>query len=141
MQIIQVVSIIIFDEENKILTFEHKKNNWKRLVPSGKIEKLEFPLQAAIRELREEIGIEIIWSKLRYIKKKYIYCEKYNNQENGQIFFKYLYRYKVSKEEKEKIKNMEPEKHRNFKWEDKRTICYNPHLYTYETWDSIINYK
>ncbi|KYL05273.1 NUDIX hydrolase [Fusobacterium necrophorum] len=135
----KVSSVIVKDQTGKILTFEHKKNNWKRLVPSGKLEEGENSLQCAIRELKEEIGLFVSTSDLRYIKKKEIFCEKYNDMPEGMRFIETLYLVQITDEQKQKIKNMEPSKHRDFKWLYPSEIINFPENFTYETWDSVRN--
>lgn len=49
---------VIFLNEDRILILEPTyKKNW--LVPGGVIEKFESPLEAAIRECKEEIGVDV----------------------------------------------------------------------------------
>lgn len=138
-EIPKVSSIIVKDQHQRILTFEHKKNNWKRLVPSGKLKEGENSLQCAIRELKEEIGLFVSTSDLRYIKKKEIFCEKYNDMPEGMRFIETLYLVQITDEQKQKIKNMEPSKHRDFKWLYPSEIINFPENFTYETWDSVRN--
>lgn len=57
-------SVIIVSEENpkRVLLVHHKKhNNW--LQPGGHIEQFENPIETAIRETKEETGIDIAFLK------------------------------------------------------------------------------
>lgn len=51
------VGVLIFKDEKLLVLEPTYKLNW--LVPGGVIEKFESPLEAAIRECQEEIGIEV----------------------------------------------------------------------------------
>lgn len=135
----KVSSVIVKDQTGKILTFEHKKNNWKRLVPSGKLEKDEFFIQCAIRELREEINLSVACADLKHITTKEIFCEKYNDIPEGMRFIEALYVVEINDSQKQKIKNMEPSKHKNLEWLYPIEIINFPEKFTYETWESVRN--
>lgn len=49
--------IIIKDEANNVLVVQDRKNTWN--FPGGKLEFGETPLECAIRETKEEIGLNI----------------------------------------------------------------------------------
>lgn len=51
------VGVLIFKDEQLLVLEPTYKSNW--LVPGGVVEKFESPLEAAIRECQEEIGIDV----------------------------------------------------------------------------------
>jgi mutator protein MutT len=59
---IKVSVIIILKRENTIFMFKRKNTGWedgKYTVPSGHVDVGETPTQAAIRETKEEVGVDI----------------------------------------------------------------------------------
>lgn len=54
----RIANVYIINSENKILLLKHKKLNlW--LPPGGHVEEDEFTHEAAIREVKEETGLDI----------------------------------------------------------------------------------
>lgn len=74
------VAAVYIENEGQILLL-HRQNNKsqgnKWGIPGGKVEKKETPLQAAIRETKEETGIDISSQPIEILKTVYIeYSEK-----------------------------------------------------------------
>jgi 8-oxo-dGTP diphosphatase len=60
--VIEVVAALIFDQDNRILITQRPKNShlggyWE--FPGGRIEKGEQPQEALVREIQEEVNLEI----------------------------------------------------------------------------------
>jgi 8-oxo-dGTP diphosphatase len=51
------VGVLIFENEKLLALQPTYKNNW--VVPGGVVEKAESPFEAAIRECKEELGVEV----------------------------------------------------------------------------------
>ena len=57
---VQVAGCIILDQQSRILLLHrstHKRQQWE--IPGGKIEPGESAEQAAIREIKEELGVDV----------------------------------------------------------------------------------
>lgn len=52
------VSVIVEDDNRRILMVRHHHNDWW-VLPGGMIEPDETPQQAAIREIKEETGVDV----------------------------------------------------------------------------------
>lgn len=57
---------MIVDPENRLLVVR-KKNSSYFMMPGGKIEKGELPSQALVRELKEELNLDIALSDVEYM--------------------------------------------------------------------------
>ena len=71
---LEVVSCFI-EHKGKIILLhrqDHKLQGNTWCLPAGKIEKDEQPIQAIIREVKEETGIEIPSQQLAYLGKVYV---------------------------------------------------------------------
>lgn len=69
---IVLVSILISVNESKHIWLqarEEKSGESKREFPGGKIEKEEYPEQAVVREVKEEVGITIDTKNIQFFKK------------------------------------------------------------------------
>lgn len=66
------VMFVPFDKKTgKVFLGHHKKaNDW--IPPGGHIEKNEIPVQAAVREVREELNIEILADQLKLFTLDYL---------------------------------------------------------------------
>lgn len=66
MKKIEVAGAILLDKDNKILLIHRNTTEMQRWeLPGGKLEKDELPEQVAIRELKEELNIDV--KTLKYI--------------------------------------------------------------------------
>ncbi|HMQ10210.1 MAG TPA: NUDIX domain-containing protein [Oligoflexia bacterium] len=83
---VQVVAAVIYNQDNQILIAKRKdgQQNWE--FPGGKIELEENHQQALMRELKEELGIEII--EINRLLDTYTYT--YPNK-SVQLFFYQCY--------------------------------------------------
>ena len=60
MENMEVAGGILLDTDNRILLIHRNTEKLKQWeLPGGKLEKEELPEQAAIRELKEELNIEV----------------------------------------------------------------------------------
>ena len=73
----QGIQAYIFNEQNKLLIITTKgdENFWK--VPTGGIDDGELPKETVLRELKEELNIEVIILKELVKKNKYEWPEKF----------------------------------------------------------------
>jgi len=92
-------------EDEKLLVIHNIKGNKLRVEPpGGKLEKGESETAGVIRELREELGVEIIVSKKFG---DYRTNSPEGNFEVAMYFVKIIYGRPI---------NLEPEKHSGFEW-------------------------
>ena len=71
----QLAGNIIIEDGKLLLLFREDEDHWE--VPGGKVEENESPTQAAVREVEEEIGVEIELEKPFYTGEF---------QHNGELF-------------------------------------------------------
>jgi 8-oxo-dGTP diphosphatase len=65
----RAVAVYIINDNNEVLLLNHKKiKAW--LPPGGHVEDEEFVHEAAIREVKEEAGVDIEFINLSYYKEK-----------------------------------------------------------------------
>ena len=81
---------IIFRYEDKVLVEVPKYNFYNSVVPGGRIKIGEYSIDAIKREIKEEMGFELLDSKLGFVKT----LEEmftFNNTDYHEIFFIYKY--------------------------------------------------
>ena len=81
---------IIFRYEDKVLVEVPKYNFYNSVVPGGRIKIGEYSIDAIKREIKEEMGFELLDSKLGFVKT----LEEmftFNNTDYHEIFFVYKY--------------------------------------------------
>ena len=81
---------IIFKYEDKVLVEVPKYNFYNSVVPGGRIKIGEYSIDAIKREIKEEMGFELLDSKLGFVKT----LEEmftFNNTDYHEIFFVYKY--------------------------------------------------
>lgn len=69
---------------------DHKKQGNRWGIPGGKVEKNEAPLQAVIREIKEETGYDFSNQAVQFLKTVYI---EYNEKDH---FVYHMFRVKLS---------------------------------------------
>lgn len=98
-----------------ILLLKHVKCKGMLMMPCGKVEEGEEPVDAIVREMKEELGIDLSknkhWSGT-YILRRDSYYERIDKNET---FDETVY---MCKHDKQEIINMEPEKAEFIKWYD-----------------------
>ena len=122
------VTCIIKNENNEILVLEHMKCKNKFTFPAGTIEPGEDPEETVIREMKEELDIEIDSKNLILVGSNFAY---YDRIDGHKIYKEFTYRVLNYSGD---IKNMEPVKHPSMKWVKPKEIFMHPELYTYNTW-------
>ncbi|MFB9238390.1 NUDIX domain-containing protein [Plantactinospora siamensis] len=58
------VSVIVVDEDGRVLLVSHAGNRDGWAVPGGAVDIGESPAQAAVREIREELGVQLSQPRL-----------------------------------------------------------------------------
>lgn len=99
---------LLKNENNEILMMlrnkKPAKDKWA--IPGGKVEMFETLEETLKREMKEELGIEIEVTKFL--------CNVQDiNKEKGEHWIMPVYEAKIVNG---KVKNMEPEKHKELKW-------------------------
>ena len=87
---------IIFKYEDKVLVEVPKYNFYNSVVPGGRIKIGEYSIDAIKREIKEEMGFELLDSKLGFVKT----LEEmftFNNIDYHEIFF--IYKYNVDEDD------------------------------------------
>jgi 8-oxo-dGTP diphosphatase len=72
----------IIIKDNKLLVVKHHKDADFYALPGGRMEEAENPLECIQREIKEELGVEIVDPEL-----KYIYQWKNEEKENLEFLF------------------------------------------------------
>lgn len=70
----KLASFVIFEREGKILLARRFNTGYadgQYQMPSGHIEANEYPAEAAIREAKEEVGVEIDMNDLEFVHASY----------------------------------------------------------------------
>ena len=102
---------ILLEQDGKILLGRrcntgYEDGNYQ--VPAGHVDEGELPTEAMVREIKEEIGVDIIQSDLELLHVSY--RPKHDNTDNRVDFF-----FKAEKWNGE-VKNMEPHKCDDLQW-------------------------
>jgi 8-oxo-dGTP diphosphatase len=64
MSVIRIVAAVVLDDRNHVLVVR-KRGTTAFMQPGGKIEAGETPEQALAREVREELGVDIVEASMR----------------------------------------------------------------------------
>lgn len=99
---------LLLVKKNKILLLLRKNTGYedgKYHLPAGHKEEKESPIQALIRETKEEVGIHLYPQNIKFVHIMY----NFTDSERVAFFF-------VVKKWRGKIKNMEPKKHEKISW-------------------------
>ncbi len=102
---VKLVSLVILEDHNKILLTRRFNTGWedgKYTVPSGHVEPNETPLQTAVRELKEEVGVDTKSEDLELV--------------HVDFFDNYIHLYFKTTKWIGEPKNMEPDKCDEIKW-------------------------
>lgn len=102
---VKLVSLVILEDHNKILLTRRFNTGWedgKYTVPSGHVEPNETPLHTAVRELKEEVGVD---TKLEDLELVHV-----------DFFDNYIHLYFKTTKWIGEPKNMEPDKCDEIKW-------------------------
>ncbi len=83
--------VLIEDKEGKVLAVSRKDDSTKFGLPGGKKEDNETDLETALRELKEETGISLLWSELEKI------YEGIDDSEYWTICYRYVNRYNTNR--------------------------------------------
>lgn len=111
------VAALIKNEEGKVLMLQHKKHKDIWNLPGGKVEDGDAPRDTLQRELKEELGIDIVIIGLIGFREKYW-------ENDGMHWLDLIYECKI-KEGKEPTL-CEPDKHSALDWKERKSIVGNP---------------
>lgn len=103
---------MIIEKNNKILFLKRHNISFHGFwcLPTGKIEENESPLQAIIRETKEEVGVEVNPSLATIV------ASNVPNIYNPNLMYKDVNLFFLCKEFKHNPINMEPNKHIEMEW-------------------------
>lgn len=90
-RIIPAVWVIITDERGELFLLKRSNTGWQDgtyCVPSGHIEYMESPRQAAVRELKEEAGVDAHPDDLEFVHMVYNKSQDGTDTERTNIFFR-----------------------------------------------------
>lgn len=123
------VVVGIIKKDGKYLMLKHNKCKGLYLFPSGKVEEGETVYQAIVRELNEEIGIEVKESSAIQI---FTDTPSWYDRVDGIMLTKETVFFIDSY--KGEPYNKEPNKHEEMVWVTPEEVFSNPKLYTYITY-------
>lgn len=112
----------------EILILKHMKCKGLYLLPCGKLEEGESYEEAIVREVKEEVNLNVKIEDLRFISRA---LRTYDRVEGELTFDEALYIVKYNEAMGEPV-NMEPEKHPEMKWVNYKEIIGNTD-YSYNT--------
>lgn len=104
----RVAVYVVVERAGKILYLRRHNSEWndgKLTVPAGHIDQGETPLQSAVRELKEEVGLDISLDQIEFFHTHY----------NVDRYVDFYFRVKDFSEEP---KLMEPDKSSELLWKD-----------------------
>ena len=104
----EVVSCIL-ESEGKLLCLlrqDYKPQGNKWGLPAGKVDTGETPIKAITREVKEEIGHDLVQSSLKYFKSFYVVYYDYS-------FIYHVHHYPINSKPKIIINKVE---HKEYKW-------------------------
>lgn len=92
-EIVELAGNLIVDDRQILLLYRKDEGHWE--VPGGKVEDDESPTEAAVREAREEIGVDVELEKPFYSGEF---------QHDGQMFLWHGYVAKIGDDEEPELK-------------------------------------
>lgn len=110
---------VFLKKENKVLLGKRKNSNWMNgfyALPGGKIDDMEDVFSAAIREVKEEIGVEVKKQNLKVIH--VLHLNEGKNLKSVSFFLE-------TKNWDGNPKKMEPEKCEKWFWSDLENLPIN----------------
>lgn len=129
-----VAAFVIFRKNGKVAFLKRQNTDWmngRYGLPAGKVEPEESPLQAAIRETKEEVGIDLKPQDLKHLLTAYRtnYADEDNDDEHSlwlDIIFEAMHW-------QGELQNAEPEKHSQLAWLDPDNLPANvtPYVATF----------
>lgn len=142
MEIKNCVTVILKNNKGETLVVEHTKCKHLFSLPAGTVEesdfgttKLEKALHTAVREMKEELNLDLDINKLKVVEHKYRY---YNRIDGHKVYNEHTFLYSdlISIDD---IVNMEPDKQPRLAWVTRDEVMEHPELYTSSTWDLLVN--
>ena len=123
-------SYLLITDNNNLLMFERTNTGYKDgeyAIPSGHIDLGETATTAAIRETKEEVGLDIKLQNLKHVHT----CHRIDS--NGRTYFDFYFHTEF---QNGKPVNIEPQKHGPPQWFDLQNLPLNTMDYMLE----VINY-
>lgn len=86
-----LAALVIFERDGKILLARRCNTGYADgmyQMPSGRIEENEYPVEAAIREVKEEVGVDVALSDLEFVHASYRINKLDDTGDYMEFFFK-----------------------------------------------------
>ncbi|MGL5750972.1 MAG: NUDIX hydrolase [Paraclostridium sp.] len=126
------IMVIFRDSDNSVLCVEHMKCKNKFSLPAGTIEQNEVSVEAGIREMKEELDLNISKYDLDFVTSR---ISKYDRVDGIHHYFETILNHNKTIN-KDDITNMEPDKHPKLIWVNTKEFAeINKDLFTESTYE------
>lgn len=124
--------VVLRDSNNSILCVEHMKCKNKFSLPAGTIEENEKVEDAAVREMKEELNLDLSKYDLEFVTSR---IARYDRVDGMQHYLETILNHNKTIN-KDNIKNMEPVKHPKLMWVNTKEFAeINKDLFTESTYE------
>lgn len=124
--------VVLRDSNNSVLCVEHMKCKNKFSLPAGTIEENEKVEDAAVREMKEELNLDLSKYDLEFVTSR---IARYDRVDGMQHYLETILNHNKTIN-KDDIKNMEPVKHPKLMWVNTKEFAeINKDLFTESTYE------